>query len=871
MSDAYLKKQGKEFCLGNASLARSISIDGKKLATTCFHNKLTGHQFKVRSREFLIKINRKTLLSNADFVVGKTELRNAPGRGKRLIVHLANREHALDLEVSYEVRPKDFYMRKQLRVKSKETLINEIHVECSQLSSATKCEMGGFGQPLLVDGELFLGLEYPAGYNRVHRKNGTVDLYHFPGRTGNVESKKAVFGVCPDTVNNRVRDWFLKYIDQNRARPIKRFFSEYCNMGGGRMPDGTPKDRTRDIRTWCFDAGQKTFRDQGVSIDCCMVNSNQFWLQPKSIMKELPEKEQAVPTRLIKKLAKAKLGAGVGMHLNTGGGRGSTDHQWLAENFDMIDSRYYCIADPRVHKELKNSLLHMLRKYGMNMFSFDWLWWKVAWDCGHSGHGGHITGVKYGREAITDNMIDIFQTLRRESPDIVLQDLEVELSPWWLFYAEALWSCAGEGVAMQHELIDGTMRSFMRTSVYPMSDIWYAVNGSLGTSGPIEKGAMDFRQFVDTLVMSYMRGSQIEEIYFTVGNFVAKERKVYAEVMKWGRARQDIILANTTYVLGNPNKLEIYGLTHFREDNRGVIGLHNPTRWKPASVRLKLDEKANFYQRDEQCTVEVVYPYRQTLPGLYGYGDTLELTVQGGETVMLETLPESSAANLGPPQLDPLSCPSNEQLVSGVTVARKPMKPRSKTWQTTVKFKLAIAKGEKVRLKAICDIDSKTDFLTEVEGLEIEKQLEAQEKTGTVMTSADKRTAIYLRQTGLFRERATTAVSYRLRQAGNSIAVARMLEPDTRRMSYLGRHPRRKARPLSRTWGISEELTSGSVELVANCTLPGGELNVWLEREIKVKGRRVAKNEAVPSSQWLGSRMLTLNILDVHMMSEESD
>ena len=60
--------------------------------------------------------------------------------------------------------------------------------------------------------------------------------------------------------------------------------------------------------------------------------------------------------------------------------------------------------------------------------------------------------------------------------------------------------------------------------------------------------------------------------------------------------------------------------------------------------------------------------------------------VQGGETGMLETLPESSAANLGPPQLDPLSCPSNEQLVSGVTVARKPMKPRSKTWQTTLDF-----------------------------------------------------------------------------------------------------------------------------------------------------------------------------------------
>lgn len=842
MNKPYVKKSGSDFVIGNCFLERTVGVRKGRIETTSFRNKLTGCDLKVTSRELLLKINDTVTLSNRDFTVTGTSVENAARGGRRLIISLCNEKHALDVELRFEVRSAEFYMRKEIKISKSANLINEIHVESLSTRGRKDFQYGGFGQPIFVMGQFFMGLEYPAGYNIVE-KASSISLRHYPGRTGAVRSKKAVLGVCPDTVNNRIRDWFLEYIDAHRARPIKKFFSEYMNMSG--------PARLTDIKTWCFDDAQKMFQDQGLGIDCIVVSSSNSWVDPKSVMGELPEKKQAIPMSTLKRQARTKLGAGVAVHVNTAGGRGSSDHAWFAEHFDMISERYYCLADPRARRELTKNLLHLLRKYGVKMFSFDWIWWKTGWECPHGHHRGHIKGVKYGREAITDSMIEILQALRRENPDIVLQDLEIELSPWWLFYGEALWSYAGEGNNIPHAHIDGSMKGWSKRTVFPLSDIWYAVNVPFGAGLPRKKGEFDFKEFVDAVVMGYMRGSQIEEMYWYVKNLTAREKKAFTEVVKWARSRQDILLANTTFILGEPRRTEPYGFTHFRKDNRGVIGIHNPAHWEDRNVELLLNESAHFYQTGEPCIVKIVHPYEAVLDGTYGYGDSIALSVQGGEVLVLETLPVSRAEGIesGPE----LCLAANDAVVSNLKTA---VPEAAKTSKLKVSFTLAVPDGEIVRLKVIGELQFHKDSLSEMEGLTLEEELEALNKRRLLSSARVRKEHLRTLTAESFVQKTQPAIAFSLKNKSRRIAVQREVK-DNWRITYIGPHPLRRNRPLSRTWGTSPELQSGKVEFTVSSAMPGAIISLWLERERAKGSSRIKRAESLPCDV-LRSRRTTL-------------
>jgi len=71
-------------------------------------------------------------------------------------------------------------------------------------------------------GELFLGLEHPAGHNG-HEPDGTIFLRHYPGRAGRIECKPAVVGVAANRPHERAADAFLRYVDLSRQRPVRRF------------------------------------------------------------------------------------------------------------------------------------------------------------------------------------------------------------------------------------------------------------------------------------------------------------------------------------------------------------------------------------------------------------------------------------------------------------------------------------------------------------------------------------------------------------------------------------------------------------------------------------------------------------------------
>lgn len=635
----YVKRDKKdEIIIGNTALERVISVRNRQLRTVAFRNRLTGRNFPVQSDEFILECGeRGRKLSSRDFTVERTALRPATA-GARLEVLLKGKSGA-SVTVIYEASVREPVMRKRLAVNS-ERLVRRIAVEALVLRGHA-FSFGGFGQPIFIDNELFCGLEYPAGYNLADG-GGQVCLQHFPGRAGIVESKIAVLGAAADRENARVRDAFLDYIDRRRARPVK-YFSQL-----GEVMWRYPARRALEAMSCpdVFNAARAALIRRGIKLDSVYFHGDRQTFNPQSLLGELPVSRQK-PFTLRRRVqwARQKLDAGVVMHLNTGGGRSSADHAWLAQHCDMINSRYYCLADPRVIETIKANLLAMLRKYGLKGFSFDWLWWIRAWECGARGHRGHIAGQKYGREAITDRFIELCQALRAAKPDIILEDLEVELSPWWLFYADALWSYAGEGDKIPFEEIDGAIRHWeSRHIVFPLSSIWYATpepEVPFGRNYPDE-------HMLHYVLLHYLRGGQMEEFYFNFSRLAPPAMDRIAAIIRWARSRRKILLANSTPILGDPFRQEVYGYAHFLPDNRGVIGIRNPAAWRNAAARLRLDEHAHFYRHGKAVRVEVVYPYRHKLPGLYNYGDTLEYDVPGDEIIVLETFPAGNKLPAAP-------------------------------------------------------------------------------------------------------------------------------------------------------------------------------------------------------------------------------
>ena len=105
--------------------------------------------------------------------------------------------------------PDDFYIRKWLEIRSTNgfvLLLDRISVEKLSLAGV-RTEHGGFGQPVYAD-NLFLGLEYPAGYDGCSYYSGEMTGPR-PLRT-----ESAVMGVAHQGMT---RAAFMDYISNRQS------------------------------------------------------------------------------------------------------------------------------------------------------------------------------------------------------------------------------------------------------------------------------------------------------------------------------------------------------------------------------------------------------------------------------------------------------------------------------------------------------------------------------------------------------------------------------------------------------------------------------------------------------------------------------
>lgn len=640
--------------IGNPSIERVFELRDGKLRTVSIHNKRTGRMYAVDSREFELKLvwervsydhgyeNPVTLTAN-DFTL--TNFERKPGA---LVFHLANKWLSVEADLTYTIAEDDFYLRKQLAVRSvgrNTHFIEEIALESMRLACAG-FEYGGFGQPLYA-GDLFLGVEYPGAYNSA--QDGAVRLWYYGGQTTSntaFTTERAVVGAAAP---GPVREAFMQYVGRIRSGPVRpvTVFNTWYDMQNETLTGANARERMATLK-------RKLFDPFGLKLDSFVLDD--AWDTHDKLWAIHPARFQGDFRPLVTDLAGQ--GTTLGLWYGPIGGYGRSRDERLAtgrrDGYEITaGGRYFCLAGTRYHELFKRSVLDMVRRYQVTHFKFDGL----PFGCNDPSHG-HLLGV-HSREAHLRAFIDILKAIRAEDRRVFLNiTTSMWLSPWWLQYTDVVFMGGLDygflnnvpALTEREKAItyrDKVLYDDFRKHAYqfPQNSLMTIgiIKGTLGHEGGLGES---LGSFTGNAIMNYSRGVMMTELYLSPAIISDPEWRALGGVMKWGQANADVLLHDTRFIGGDPAQRSVYGYAHFRQ-GRGIVTLRNPVI-EPQTFKLALDESAGVVDRDRIYRARVIYPFTETLAGEYRYGDAAAFSLEGFEVQVVEfstdPLPTSPAA-----------------------------------------------------------------------------------------------------------------------------------------------------------------------------------------------------------------------------------
>jgi hypothetical protein len=658
--ELYVHASKDRLTIGNRYLERVIEIKGDIARTIALVNKLSGQTHPVRSDEFEITLvyehlgydhNRESpqVLRVEDFQYQNHQIEHLPNYAKRLTLNYALREDrlrrawtGLKLAIVYELGPRDFYMRKSLKLTSELAgtyFLHSIATESFQMPGLA-AKLGGLGQPVYGD-DFFVGLEYPGGRNDA--KGADVRLWHYVGKTLNPAgwaSWPAVLGVAKA---GDVEGRFMAYVDAIRLRPVRPVvvFNTWYDMQKEKLTEANSLERIAELN-------KQLVRGRGIKLDSFVMDDGWDDLQTTWEIDSAKFPHRFDP--LVKSLE--NIGSGLGIWFSPAGGydenlkkRMVTARRKGLEQ--TANGSWYCLAGPKYFEIFKRRLLETGRDSRINYFKID----GIPFECNDPSHG-HPVGV-YSSEANLTAVLDIFKALHENNPEAVLcVTVGAWQSPWWLQYVDFMWmggadygyreevpSFSKRDAAMTYR--DAMMYETLRTHRYQVPIPALMTHGLIKGSYLVLGGANEPpEKWRDEVVMYTGRGSALKELYVSPSILTDAEWDSVAATFHWAESNQRTLFSGGQLILGDPGRAEVYGYAHFSPE-KGIITLRNPYV-ETRQVKIKLDRSIGISDDAQEYLVRVSYPTQLFLGKTFRYGDTIDIEMEGYATKVLEVIAASS-------------------------------------------------------------------------------------------------------------------------------------------------------------------------------------------------------------------------------------
>jgi hypothetical protein len=674
-----LPADANDFSIENASLRRTLTIEHGCLATKEVENKRASTTARPTAcDEFRLRISRGTHVEGTDVWLTAADFKATHVSGNRTeqVFSLENRKHGLMIDVRYELKPQDFYARKQLEVTAeKPVTLERIDVEAISFpdanqpytikaitSRAGKRWSPGLGQPLYTtNSATFWGIEFPAAYN--HVDNGKMlagYLWGFELKPGTpYQTKKAVMGVADDPQSNQ--EAFFEYIDRVRARPL-RLQTQYNSWFNG-FRNVTREKFATSIET----ISRKLNTERGAKPLRAYVIDNGWQILSGNSAEDVWQTNHKFDIDFASSFANAKA-AGSELGLWMSPGCVFTGSNWAVPvlrkaGFESLNN-YMSMAGPKYMGLLEDRMVE-LTKMGVSYFKLDGLFGQV------NTRDFELNGNKYGipympqlgtdriasagkklnqsrydelkiyyLAAGSERLIRIFDKMSAINPEIyIVISNGAYLSPWWLMHIDAVWMInagdAARGADRTGELVyrDGVYhRIYARENTqFPMHSL-FNHEPKKTTTGESKK------TFRDYLYMNMSRGTGFVELYITPGALREADWDVLAEGLHWVH---DVfpLFKRARMHGGNPYKNETYGYTAWNRD-RGFISMHNPSD-ETHTYTVTLDRAFGLVPGSKNF--QLSSPLAESVEGLrknWKYGDSLSVKLQPREIRIFNFDPE---------------------------------------------------------------------------------------------------------------------------------------------------------------------------------------------------------------------------------------
>jgi len=538
--------------------------------------------------------------------------------------------------------------------------------------------------PAFTDG-FFMGLEFPVANNSI--KNDILTLSHNPGidlESGIwYESKKAVFGISDP---GKEKQKFKQYINANRPEPHKLHFN-YNSWWTSPVPF-TEKDILELMNTFKTELYDRS----GVSFDTFCLDMG--WSEKKSIW-QVSRERFPVEFENIQKISaqmKANLGLWVSPSSHYNGG---LDNKWAEDNgYEVTHVNYKgreylrcCLAGKKYQTAFANNIIDLVKRFGVRHIKFD----GISFICKDKNHGHYPEYLSY--EKIAQGMIDVFETIREQAPDIWFETtcMGWDPSPWWLFYANSVIGTYGTDAPQ------GRVPCPVYRESYTSARDYFNLQGAAMLNIPIAAQEVlgiihqTKEPFLNDAITTIMRGHSFLPLYINPKYMNDVRWLQLGNILKWARNNSDI-LQQTQPLLPNawkPNLLpkfsndmqmprQPYGYAHWKTDE-GLILLRNP--WiVPQHYYISLDENTSLWEKIKNLSVVSLYPQIR----LYGedvkFNDCLAIPLAPYETVVLRIAKNNKLKNVPLAKNcigGKLQTAVNHQQIKKIIFEEKPCDPNS--------------------------------------------------------------------------------------------------------------------------------------------------------------------------------------------------